>query len=206
MLVVSYENQASLVYTLKGVDVVISTISSVSQLALVEAAAAAQVRHFIPSAFSGPEQCVPQVAGRDEWQTLIALLAHHWAKSSMRYTIFTCGIFYERYAPGGLNALQISTINNRHAAIGEEGNLLVDIRADKATLSVVPGNQELAICLTSARDVARYVVAALQAYEDLTAWPREFKFCTQRLTMLELINTCSRVRGMYATSPFTPCT
>lgn len=187
----------SLAYILKGVDVVISTIGSAAQLALIEAAAAAQVRHFMPSAFSGPEQCAAQSIGQEAWQNLMSLLQHHEVKSSMRYTLFTCGAFYERFGPGGLNALQISTFNNRHAAIGEEGNLLIDIRLGKATIPVISDIEELAICMTSARDVARYVVATIQAYEEMSTWPREFKFHTERLTMSELVAIGSRVRGTY---------
>lgn len=193
---VDYEDSDSLAYALKGIDVVISTICSDAQLALVEAAATAQIRHFIPSAFSGPEQCAAQNIGQEEWSNLISLLQHHEIVSSMRYTLFTCGVFYERFGPGGLNALQISTLNNRHSIVGEEGNLLVDMRFGKATIPVVPGIEELAICMTSARDVARYVIATMQAYEDMSAWPKEFHFCTQRLTMSELVTIGTRVRGM----------
>jgi len=200
VLVVDYQNPASLAYTLKGVDLVISTVSGEAQLALIEASAAAQVRHFIPSAFSGPEQSAAQNLGQQEWQNLGLVLQHHEARSSMRYTLFTCGVFYERFGPGGLNALQISTLNNRHPAVGEEGNMLVDLRLGKATIPVVAGMEELAICLTGAQDVARYVVATIEAYEDMRAWPHEFKFCTERQTMSGLVAVCARVRG--TCSPF----
>ena len=193
---VDYENPASLTYTLKGVDLVVSTICGDAQLSLVKAAAATHVRHFIPSAFSGPaEQCAPRSIGQEAWQELMSLLQHHEAVSSMRYTLFTCGVFYERFGPGGLNASQISTLTSRHPAVGEEGNLLLDIRLGKATIPVISGTEELSICMTSARDVARYVVAAIQAYEDLSAWPQEFRFCTARLSMSELVAIGSRVRG-----------
>lgn len=197
VLVVNYENLTSLIYTLKGIDVVISTITGEPQIALVEAAAAAQVRHFIPSAFSGPEQCRPQNLGRPDWSDLIAVLDRHQDEFSMNYTVFTCGVFYERFAPGGLNALQISTLNNRHAAIGAEGNFLVDIRAAKATIPIISATEEVSVCMTSARDVARYIVAALNAYENMAAWPKEFKFCTERLAMSQLLEVCSRVRGTW---------
>lgn len=113
----------------------------------------------------------------------------------MRYTVFTCGVFYEHFGPGGLNALQISTFNNHHASIGQEGEFLVDFRAGRATIPVIPHSDEAAICMTSARDVARYIVATLQAYEELKIWPSELKFCTERFTMSELLALCSRVRG-----------
>lgn len=209
VLVVTYDDPSALAYTLKGVDLVISTINGKPQLALLNAAAAAQVRHFIPSSFSGPEQCAPQNTVKTDWQDLTDCLRLHETQSLLRYTIFTCGVFYEQFGPGGLNALQISTFNNNHACIGEEGDLLIDFRAGRATIPVVSSGVEVAICMTSARDAARYVVAALQAFEDLTNWPQEFKFCTQRFTMTELLAVCLRVRGESPPTPNTlqtPCT
>lgn len=197
VLVVDYEDPSALTYTLRGVDLVISTINGNPQLALLDAAAEAQVRHFIPSGFSGPEQCAAQNTSKTDWQDLMDRLRLHEAKSMLRYTIFTCGIFYEQFGPGGLNALQISTFNNHHASIGEEGDLLIDFRAGRATTPVTPNGEEAAICMTSARDVARYIAAAMQAYEDLTIWPKEFKFYTERFTMTELVALCFRVKGEF---------
>jgi len=188
--------------------VVISTISGEAQLALADAAAIAQVRHFVPSGFSGPQQCAPQTvaASTNEWQTLISRLDHHESHSAMRYTIFTCGIFYEQFGPGGLNGMQISTVLSQNAGIGDEGAFLVDLRAGKTTIPIVPGGrQEAVICMTSARDVARYIVAAMQTYEETAMWPNEFKFCTERMTMSELLNICSRVRGPYYVHSSCPC-
>lgn len=115
----------------------------------------------------------------------------------MRYTVFTCGVFYENFGPGGLNAMQISTFNNKHASIGEEGDLIVDFRAGRATIPVAPITyfEDAAICMTSARDVARYVVATVQTFEELSLWPQEFKFCTERFTVTQLVDLCERVRG-----------
>lgn len=201
VLVVNYEDQDALTYSLKGIDLVISTIGETAQLTLVEAAAIARVRHFIPSAFSGPDQCWTESAGHDAWAVLLELLEHHRVNSAMRYTIFTPGILYERFGPGGLNeAMQISTVSNRHGAVGEEGNFLVDIRSGKATIPVISAVEELSICLSSVRDVAHYVVATIQAFEDMTMWPLEFKFCTERLTMSELRAICERVRGTFTVS------
>lgn len=172
---------------------VISTIKGPEQLALIKCAALANVQLFIPSAFSGPTQSTPSSLDTSEWQTVLDTLKFCRSKTGMNFTIFTCGIFYERFAPGGLNAVQISTSNNRHAAVGEECNFLVDMRAAKATLPV-PGSHEASICMTSARDVAKYIVASLRAFENLAAWPAEFKFCIEKLKMSELLAICSRVR------------
>lgn len=196
MLVVRYDDLDALAYTLKGLDLVISTIGEEAQLSLIQAAAMARVRHFIPSGFSGPDQCQSEATGCEDWTTLLELLQHHQTNSSMGYTIFTPGIFYERFGPGGLNeAMQISTVTNRHRAVGEEGNFLIDMRAGRATIPVASKTEELSICLTSVPDVARYVVAVIQTFEDTRTWPTEFRFCTERLTMSELQSACQRVRG-----------
>lgn len=201
VLVINYDDPPALTYALRGVDLVISTINGKSQLALLDAVAAAQVRHFIPSGFSGPEQCAAQNTIKTDWQDLMDRLRFHETNSMLRYTVFACGVFYEHFGPGGLNAAQISTSNNYHASIGEEGDLIVDIRVGRATIPVVPNGEEAAICMTSARDVARYVVAALLAYENLTIWPQEFKFRTERFTMTELVTVCSRVKGESLSAP-----
>lgn len=204
VLTITYDNPSALIYTLKGVDVVISTINGAPQLALIEAAAAAQVRHFIPSGFSGPEQCSPRNTIKTDWQDTIDRLQYHQANSSMCHTVFTCGVFYEHFGQNGLSGLQISRIGDNHASIGEEGDLLVDIRSGKAEIPIVPNGDEVYICMTSARDTARYVVASLQAYEDLECWPQELKFCTERYTMTELVNLCGRVRSKLQIPSRTP--
>lgn len=189
-------------YTLRGLDLVISTIGEEAQLSLVQAAALAGVRHFIPSAFSGPDQSQSEATGCEDWITLLELLKHHQINSSMGFTIFTPGVFYERFAPGGLNeTMQISTVINRHRAIGEEGNFLIDMRSGKALIPVASSTEELSVCLTSVPDVARYVVAVIQTFGDTTTWPMEFRFCTERLTMSELQLICQRVRGTSKQAP-----
>lgn len=194
-----------LTYTLRGIDLVISTISQDVQINLIDAAATAQVRHFVPSTFSGPLQVAVPDGAQSMFTNLLKQLEYHKAQNCMSYTIFTCGVFFERFGPGGLNALQISTLNSPNSAIGQEGVFLVDVRSGTATIPIVNDTEELSLCLISARDTARYLVAALQACENLAMWPIEFKFCTERLTMSQLITVCSRARGEFVTLFDRPC-
>ena len=50
---VDYSKKSELRFALAGVDTVISTISGAAQIALIDAAAAAHVRRFVPSEFEG---------------------------------------------------------------------------------------------------------------------------------------------------------
>lgn len=50
---VVYSNMSDLRYMLTGVDTVISTVKGEAQLALIDAAAGARVRRFVPAEFEG---------------------------------------------------------------------------------------------------------------------------------------------------------
>lgn len=106
----------------------------------------------------------------------------------MRFTTFTCGILYERFAPGGLAASQIGL--NSH--IGREGDYLMDFRQQRAQITCLNNAGHPAmVCMTSARDVARFVVAAL----DLPSWPREFRIRGERMNVREVVAVGEEVQG-----------
>lgn len=117
----------------------------------------------------------------------------------MKFTIFTCGVFYERFAPGGMKSYQIGT----RSPIGGEGEYLMDFRRAVATLlSDNAAGQPVYVCMTSANDVARFVVAAL----DLRSWPREFRLRGERMTAASIVAIAEQVRGrsrFSETFPFT---
>lgn len=174
----------------------ISTVSGGAQLSLIEAAAAAEVRLFIPSSFSGPRQSSPLLSPDADFVSALNLLASQQGRTSMRHTIITCGIFFERFGPGGLSASEISRSGNPNEGIGHEGDFLVDIREGTAMVPFRTADQpEKYICVTGARDVARYIVAALQRKPDISKWPAEFKFFTERISITELLEMCARARG-----------
>ena len=52
--------------------------------------------------------------------------------------------------------------------------------------------QPATICMTSAADVARFVVAAL----DLPSWPREFRVRGERMTVRDVVATAETIQGM----------
>lgn len=199
---INYSSRKSLIYTLKGVDLVISTVHSSAQLELIDAAVEAGVKHFIPSSFSGPFQCCPLQWPNLLWKQTLEKLRLYEQKESMRYTIISCGIFYERFGPGGLETLSISSEDSPHQAICGEGAYLVDSKLGIASVPLTSDHKEsVYLCMTSARDAARYLVAALRVQQDLTLWPHEFVYYTERLSVLDLVNICANVHGKYV-----PCT
>lgn len=185
---VDYSNAADLRFKLAGVDTVISTISGNPQLSLIDAAAAAHVRRFVPSEFGGPPSLRPQNDLLDQGRRAAILRLHQHEASGMRFTIFTCGVLYERFGPGGMAASQIGL----HSHIAREGEYLMDFRRRRAQIPY-SGNsgQPAMVCLTSAHDVARFIVAAL----DLPSWPREFRLRGERMSVRDIVAVAEAVQG-----------
>jgi len=188
ILQVDYNNASNLRFKLAGVDTVISTISGDAQIALIDAAAAVHVRRFVPSEFG----CTPSLRPADDMldngrrAALQRLIQHE--TNGMRFSVFTCGIFYERFGPGGMAASQIGLQSN----IGQEGDYIMDFRRMKGQIPYYnTTGQHVYISMTSARDVARFVVTAL----DFAAWPREFKMRGDRMSVKDLVGTAERLRG-----------
>lgn len=185
---VDYSNASDLRFKLAGVDTVISTISGNAQIALIDAAARAHVRRFIPSEFSGPPSLRPANDLLDNGRRAAILRLHQLESTGMRFTVFSCGIFYERFAPGGMAGSQIGL----QSQVGREGDYLMDFRNGSAQIPFQStSTQPASICMTSARDVARFVVEAL----DLPSWPREFRLRGERMNVREIIAIAEQVRG-----------
>ncbi|KAL2405798.1 hypothetical protein ABEF95_003407 [Exophiala dermatitidis] len=210
VLQVDYSTQADLQFKLAGVDTVISTISGNAQLSLIDAAAAVHVRRFVPSEFCGPPPSLympspspsPPPHGLPVDNELRAAALQRLSQlesqpNGMTFTVFTCGIFYERFAPGGLAASQIGLANNND--IAHEGAYLMDFRRRTAQIPFAVdvtatgggGPGPATICMTVAQDVARFVVAAL----ELPVWPREFRFCGERMTVREVVAIAESIQG-----------
>ncbi|KAL6247799.1 hypothetical protein RBB50_005147 [Rhinocladiella similis] len=188
VLQVDYSNSADLRFKLAGVDTVISTISGNAQLSLIDAAAAAHVRRFVPSEFGGPPSLRPQNDLLDQGRRAAILRLHQHEASGMRFAIFTCGILYERFGPGGMAASQIGL--NSH--VSQEGEYLMDFRRRRAQIPYTStSGQPAMVCLTSARDVARFIVAAL----DLPSWPREFRMRGDRMSVRDIVAVAEAVQG-----------
>lgn len=107
-------------------------------------------------------------------------------------TIFSCGVFYERFAPGGMQGFQLGLGSN----IAGEGEYLLDFRQCRAEVPYYSiAGPPVYVCMTSAQDVARAVVAAL----DLTSWPEVFQIRGDRLTVEHIVSLAEQVRGVSPT-------
>jgi NmrA-like family len=176
---VDYNNHSDVRYKLIGVDTVISTVSGQAQLSLIDAAAEVHVRRFVPSEFEGSPLQRPENDPLDRGQKLALARLREKQQRGMDYTIFTCGVFYERFYPGGMAALQLGAGTH----ISGEGNYILDIRRQTASIPFHPSGDGVYICMTSAEDVARYVVAAL----DLPHWPNEFFMAAERIKIEDIV-------------------
>lgn len=185
---VTYSSASDLRYTLAGVDTVISTINGDAQLALIDAAAAANVRRFAPAEFEGSPTARPINDVFDFGRRAALSRLQHYESWGMGFTVFTCGVFYERFGPGGMRASQIGV----RSAIGGEGEYIMDIRNGRAKIPCFnSAGQPVYVCMMSARDVARFVVAAL----DLSSWPRELRMKGERMTVSDIVSIGEALRG-----------
>lgn len=175
-----YDNLEDVRYKLIGVDTVISTVIGPAQLSLIEAAADVHVRRFVPSEFEGP--LLQRPATNDPLdrgqKSAISLLSEKRKKYDMEFSVFSCGVFYERFYPGGMAALQLGAGTH----ICGEGDYIVNVRQRTATIPL-HSSSDVYISMTSAEDVARYVVAAL----DLHTWPDEFLLAAERMKVDDIV-------------------
>lgn len=193
MFQVDYSNASDLRFRLAGVDTVISTIKGDAQLKLINAAVEVHVRRFVPSEFEGSPSARPANDILDDGRAAARNRLLQCESLGMRFTVFTCGIFYERFAPNGMAASQIGL----RSGIGGEGEYVMDIRRAKAQIPYFnTAGQPVYVCMTSARDVARFVVAAL----DLPSWPRELRMRGDRMSVTELVTIGEQLRGQHCRS------
>jgi hypothetical protein len=108
----------------------------------------------------------------------------------MRFTIFSCGIFYERFANGGLAAMNIGA----STGIQNEGAYLMNPRFGTAeVVERTTSGQPIYVCLTSVYDVGRFIVAALDLGPQ--NWPAEYRMSGERRTVTEILQWAAAVRG-----------
>lgn len=183
----NYENEKDVRYKLMGVDTVISTISGPAQLSLIEAAAAVHVRRFVPSEFEGSLMGRPSIDPLDRGQKAALAMLQEKQKSGMEYTVFSCGVFYERFYPGGLAALQLGAGTH----IADEGQYILEMRQQIASIPRYPSGEDVYICLTSAEDIACCLVALL----DFPHWPNEILVAAERLKIEDIVSMAEIVTG-----------
>ncbi|PMD21636.1 NAD(P)-binding protein [Hyaloscypha hepaticicola] len=194
MAVVNYASVEELRYSLQGIDLVISTIAGDEQLNLINAARRAHVRTFVPSEFEGGIGHLPTPDPLDcGSEAAMELLLRHSQSGSNRmgYTIFSCGIFYERFGPGGLGLYNICAGSN----VQIPGNFLVDVEASTAEIIVHDAQgRPIEVSMTSVYDVARFIAAAINI--GPTEWPTEFKMRGDQMSVRDIVAACSKVRGV----------
>ena len=189
VLDVDYNRADRLDFALMGIDTVISTIPGLAQINLIEAAARTHVRRFAPAEFEGSPTMRPVVDPLDLGRNKAACLQRlrHYG---IQHTSFVCGVFYERFAPGGLGAQGVGFNTLLH----REGDYVMDIRNLKAQIPYVNSlGGTVSICMTSMTDLARFVVQCLH----MDAWPPELRICGERRTVLEVVQEAEHMSGAY---------
>ena len=192
VLVVDYNDQASLQHAVTGVDTVISTVTGVPEMELLKACVQRDVRRFAPAEFEGlpSRRLQDDPLDRNSSKRNIRLwLDHYREQGRIESTIFSCGVLYERFGPGGLRAHRLGLSSYRDG----EGDFIVNVRNMTASAPVYDTNNQpnVTICLTAAEDVARFVVKAI----DLNRWPKEMSMVGERMTVLDLLRAVERARG-----------
>jgi hypothetical protein len=170
-----------------GVDLVISTVTGEAQIKLIHAAVQRRVRRFIPAEFEGLPRLRPANDPLDRSRNV----ARQWLdyyRSYMESTSLICGIFYERFLPGGLKAMGMGTTSG----FSNEGDFIVDVRnmTGQAPIYTASGTYTT-IIMTAAKDVCRFLVRAL----EMEVWPAEMTMCGQRITVSALVNLIQEMRG-----------
>lgn len=194
--VVNYDNQDDLRFHLRGIDIVISTVSGISQINLIDAAANSRVQCFVPADYQDKLGGRPTNDPLDHGRAASIERLRHWAhhpRHRMRYTIFACGVFYERFARGGLASIGIGT----STAIGYQGSYLMNMETNAAEIvEYSTAGYPISVSMTSAHDLARFIVAALDL--DQRIWPIEFRMQGDRKTVTEIVQYAEAVKGRTA--------
>ena len=188
MLVTDYSNGPALIFDLAGIDTVISTISGNAQLSLIDAAMQAHVRRFAPAEFEGLPSLRPIPDALDRGRRAALERLQQCQAHGMQYCVFICGIFYERFAPGGM----ITSNIGRGSGISGEGDYLMNIREMQAQIPYGPNGRPASVCITSVQDVGRLVAAAV----GMPQWPTEVRMCGERTDFSSLVRTAELMRGI----------
>lgn len=187
MIVTDYSNELDLVFNLAGVNVVISTISGTSQLSLIDAAFKVGVSRFAPAEFEGLPSLRPVPDALDRGRSHALERLRQYQPRGMQYCVFVCGIFYERFAPGGMIASNIG----RGSGISGEGDYIMNTRQMRAQVPYETNGQPATICATSVQDVGRFVAAAI----GMLQWPVELRMCGERMNVSDLVRVAEIFRG-----------
>jgi hypothetical protein len=171
-----------------GIHTIISTVTGAAQVELINAAVAQGVKRFAPAEFEGTPGSRDPTDPLDRGKKTVRDWLDHY-RHQIQSTIFTCGVLYERFAPGGLHGMRIGL----NIDYGHEGDYIINVRNLKANAPIYDANgNAVKLCLTAAQDVAMMVVRAL----DMKTWPKEQSVVGEKMTVQDLLQTVARVRGM----------
>jgi hypothetical protein len=188
---VDYDDQEDLRYNLQGIDLVISTVSGNAQINLIDAAANTRVRRFVPSEFEGPPSRQHPNDALDRGKAVSRDRLRYWLqRTNMKSTVFSCGVFYERFARGGLASMGIG----ESTGVYYQGSYLMDI--ERGTAEIVERNSSghsIYVSMISVNDVGRFLAAAIEL--GIRDWPVEFRMAGDRRTVSEILNWAEAVRG-----------
>lgn len=157
-----------------------------AQLSLIQAALQAGVTRFIPAEFRDPPLRRPPDDQLDRGQAAALNRLRHYESEGMAHTIFSCGVFYERFGPGGMGAVGIGGT----CGADGEGDYLVNIRLMRSQIPHDASGHPAMVCMTAAQDVARYVVTAL----DLPDLPTELRMCGSRMNVSDVVQVAEVMR------------
>jgi len=117
------------------------------------------------------------------------LLAHY--SGSIESTAFVCGVFYERFQPGGLTRARIGT----RSGFGNEGDYIIDVAnmSAQAPAYDMHNQPSVTICMTSAANVARFVTRAI----EMPRWPAELRMSAERLTVQQLLLLVKHLKSTF---------
>jgi hypothetical protein len=179
-----------------GIDTVISTVTGDPQLRLIEAAVQCRVRRFAPAEFEGQPGLRGQNVMLDRGKNAALALLQHY-QGYIQYTVFVCGILYERFSVNGM----LSHHMGNSTGYGNEGDYIANPRNMTALAPVWDAAHNLScVCLTSAYDVAQFVVRAI----DMPTWAQEMSMYGERMTvndLVEVIRACRSGSNMPLSCP-----
>ncbi|KIN05774.1 hypothetical protein OIDMADRAFT_114058 [Oidiodendron maius Zn] len=191
VVVVDYDDQEDLRYNLQGIDLVISTVSGNAQINLIDAAANTRVRRFVPSEFEGPPSRQNPSDALDRGKAVSRDRLRYWLqRTNMKSTVFSCGVFYERFTRGGLASMGIG----ESTGVYYQGSYLMDI--EQGTAEIVERNTSghlIYVSMISVNDVGRFLAAAIEL--GIRDWPNEFRMAGDRRTVSEILSWAEAVRG-----------
>jgi hypothetical protein len=167
---------------------VISTVNGTPQLRLIEAAVQCRVRRFVPAEFEGQPGLRGQNDILDRGRSTAQTLLRHYS-THIQSTIFVCGVLYERLSVNGM----LSQHMGGNTGYGNEGDYIANPRNMTAEVPAWDSGHNLSwLCLTSAFDVAQFVVRSL----DMSSWAPEMSMCGERMTVTALVEIIKACRSM----------